>query len=90
MSKHQHSCDFVHLLASLELLRRRHDECEDCWYSCPKSGECCNDDLDPEKCNCGADRHNERLDEVIAQTRKLLDQMRALVGERSHDSKEDR
>ena len=43
----------------IERLRKpvSHLECEDCWYSCPKSGKCCNDNEGPE-CNCGADAEN--------------------------------
>lgn len=32
-----------------------HYDCEDCWYSCPKSGNCCNNTVGDE-CNCGYDR----------------------------------
>jgi len=38
---------------------------EDCWYSCPMSGKCCNDDA-PKVCNCGAEIHNARVDAIIA------------------------
>jgi hypothetical protein len=41
-----------------------HYVCEDCWYSCPKSGECCNDDSSSsDECNCGRDK---RVDAVAA------------------------
>lgn len=53
------------ILRELESLRRTHLEAEDCWYSCPKSGECCNDDLPTTLCNCGADRFNEKLDRIV-------------------------
>ena len=42
-----------------------HYVCEDCFYSCPKSGQCCDDDADPEKCYCGADAHNAKIDEAL-------------------------
>lgn len=48
----------------IENLRRKHYECEDCWYSCPKSGECCNDDAGDD-CTCGADQHNARVDSLL-------------------------
>lgn len=32
-----------------------HYDCEDCWYSCPKSGNCCNDTVGDD-CTCGYDR----------------------------------
>lgn len=54
------------LPSKLEELRRSHAECEDCWYSCPKSeGGCCNDHVG-EDCTCGADYHNTILDEIIS------------------------
>lgn len=37
---------------------------EDCWYSCPKSTEGCCDDKQKD-CNCGADKHNEKVDVLI-------------------------
>lgn len=46
--------------------RRRHYECDDCWYSCPLSEEgCCNDGL-PHECNCGADDFNAQIADVLA------------------------
>ena len=36
----------------------------DCWFSCPASGECCNDNLDG-KCDCGADKHNAAIDAAL-------------------------
>ena len=38
----------------------------DCWFSCPKSDECCDDSRDKNVCDCGADAHNERLDKALA------------------------
>jgi hypothetical protein len=38
----------------------------DCWYSCPKSGQCCNDSEDKDHCNCGADRWNARVDAALS------------------------
>ena len=38
----------------------------DCWYSCPKSGECCDDSRDKTKCDCGADKHNAAIDLALA------------------------
>ena len=52
--------------AELYALRRTHLECEDCWYSCPKSGECCNAEAGKE-CNCGADRVNAIIDRILDQ-----------------------
>jgi len=54
------------ILKELEKLRLDHYiNDEDCWYSCPKSGECCNGSEDQDHCNCGADKHNEILDKII-------------------------
>ena len=52
--------------AALEAAKLPHYVCEDdCWYSCPKSGECCDDTADQTKCNCGADAHNAKIDAAI-------------------------
>ncbi len=59
-----------HLTARLEAAERllresRRDHLVvdgDCWYSCPKSGNCCNDGEDKDHCNCGADRWNANVD----------------------------
>jgi len=55
------------IFAELEKLRRVHYVCdEDCWYSCPKSGDCCNNLYKSnDKCDCGAEKHNETLDGII-------------------------
>jgi hypothetical protein len=58
----------VYLRERMEELRRGHYVCDDCWYSCPKSGECCNcnyDNSKPPECNCGADKHNEIIDKIL-------------------------
>lgn len=49
------------LRAALEAARIPHTICDDCWYSCPKSGECCNEELPKDKCTCGADTHNAAI-----------------------------
>ena len=38
----------------------------DCWFSCPKSGECCDDSRSKGGCECGADAHNERIVKALA------------------------
>lgn len=50
--------------AALLAAKRSHYECDDCWFSCPRSGECCNE-AEGSECNCGADRHNAALDAAI-------------------------
>lgn len=50
----------------LDLKQINHYECDDCWYSCPKSEEgCCNEGLDKDRCTCGADQTNNKIDEII-------------------------
>ncbi len=51
----------------LNQFRRFHfDMDEDCWYSCPKSGHCCNDTKPKDECDCGADAWNAKLDALLA------------------------
>ena len=47
-------------------LRQRHYECDDCWYSCPKSEDGCCNEGSGDECNCGADATNESLDALLA------------------------
>jgi hypothetical protein len=49
----------------VEALKREHHECEDGWFSCPKSPEGCINE-DQEGCTCGADTHNARVDALLA------------------------
>lgn len=58
--------DALVLVGGLNRLRREHLVVEDCWYSCPKSGECCNDNYADSECWCGADKHNALIDTLIA------------------------
>lgn len=37
------------------ILRAKHFECEDCWYSCHVSEDCCYEDK-TDKCTCGLER----------------------------------
>lgn len=53
--------EITNFLQSLKLTHYINDE--DCWYSCPMSGECCDDNK--KGCYCGADDHNKRIDEFI-------------------------
>jgi len=46
------------------LIRTVHDECEDCFYSCPKSEDYCRSDVD-DVCTCGMDYQNERLNRML-------------------------
>lgn len=53
------------LLSVLNKLRIDHYQCEDGYYSCPKSGDCPNSNPNDD-CNCGADDHNAVIDATIA------------------------
>lgn len=57
----------------LEKLRMSHYSCEDEWYSCPKSEDGCMNPADGDDCNCGADSHNEILDNVIKYLKKATE-----------------
>jgi len=46
--------------------KRSHYVCEDCWYSCPKSGECCNEFRKQDECDCGADEWNAKVDTALS------------------------
>lgn len=54
------------LLVALREMRLSHYVCDDCWYSCPMSGECCDDRKGNRTCNCGAESHNKLIDELLA------------------------
>jgi len=54
-------------VSDLEKLKREHLQCEDPWYSCPKSGQCFNDNAG-DCCTCGADDINEAIDKMIGNT----------------------
>lgn len=53
------------LVAALKESRRAHDQCEDCWYSCPKSPEGCCNELAGDDCTCGADEYNAGVDALL-------------------------
>ncbi len=56
----------LRIAESLPSLRRKHDQCDDPWYSCPKSEDgCINESLPKDYCNCGADAHNARIDTAL-------------------------
>ena len=53
-----------------ESLKIDHYVCDgDCWFSCPASGENCNDDSG-DKCNCGADKQNKTIDDIVSMLKK--------------------
>lgn len=60
MALHIHRHDFVRLIRAAEKMAV-HRQCEDSWYSCPKSEEGCANEFEGEECNCGADELIEAL-----------------------------
>lgn len=60
------------VLSFLEKSKRQHHYSDDCWYTCPKHPEgCCNIE-EPDRCNCGAEQHNEQADELINKIKNTL------------------
>ena len=60
--------DIKALLENLNKLRIPHYYCQDSWYSCPLAEDGCSDDQwDKDKCNCGADKHNALIDQMVAE-----------------------
>jgi hypothetical protein len=59
--------NFCALCAELaKLARRNHYTCEDTWYSCPKSPDGCANDAAGDECDCGADSHNDKIEELLS------------------------
>ena len=48
-------------------LKQSHHYCEDNWYSCPLHPNGCANADEPYECNCGADKHNAKIDEIITE-----------------------
>ena len=49
--------------------RKAHHECEDGWYSCPKSEYGCLDEGAGKECNCGADE----IIKTLAEASKMIE-----------------
>jgi hypothetical protein len=48
------------------VLTEEHDPCDgDCWYACPKSGQCCDERRDRNTCTCGKDHRDALLLEAL-------------------------
>ena len=63
---HKLEADNKRLREALESLREtEHYECEDCFYSCPKTGGCFIDVRDDTECTCGVDRRNAIIDKAL-------------------------
>ena len=53
--------------------KRSHTYCEDSWYSCPKAEDgSCNENYEEDECNCGADSHNTKIDNMIDELIKII------------------
>jgi hypothetical protein len=59
------------IVAEVNKLTLQHHQCEDSWYSCPKSEDGCCDENAGDKCNCGAEEHNNQVNRVIEIIRAL-------------------
>lgn len=54
------------ILEELEKLKLYHYQCEDRWYFCPLSDEgTSNEHIDQNSCICWAEKHNNKIDEII-------------------------
>ena len=62
----------IDLYKKVEKLKLTHETCEDPWYSCPKSEEGCANDNQGDECTCGADYHNEKVNETLEHLDKLI------------------
>jgi len=64
--------DYKALCAELvQLARREHHYCEDSWYSCPKAEGGCSNDSAGSECDCGADKHNAKVDALCTALEQL-------------------
>ena len=52
--------------------KRMHHYCEDCWYSCPKAEDGCCNEAEGDECNCGADKTNLIIDEMMGIAQEVL------------------
>lgn len=55
------------ILKEIKSLKRQHRYCDDSWYSCPKHSDGCSNPEEGTACNCGADKYNEKIDEIITE-----------------------
>ena len=74
MNMHQIRLDLLQSIRELEKLAyHQHYYCDDCFYSCPLAIDgCCNDAFDDNKCNCGANKHNEEVRSTIQRITSLI------------------
>lgn len=60
------------VIKELESLKRQHRYCDDSWYSCPMHPDGCANADEPYECNCGADKYNAKIDEIINELANLM------------------
>lgn len=59
------------IIKKIEALKIGHYYCEDPWYSCPLAEDgCINEAYEDNECNCNAEGHNKKIDEIIAELRE--------------------
>lgn len=63
----------MNIINEILSLKVRHYECEDSWYSCPKSDYGCCDESKGNECYCGADDKNAKIDIIVEELKKKLD-----------------
>lgn len=72
VSQHSSNEMLGDVLQFLQVSRRSHYYCDDCWHTCPKHPEGCCDHTAGDACRCGADEYNSRLDDMIAKVRQHI------------------
>jgi hypothetical protein len=58
--------EVVRLRGLLLKSKRPHLDCEDAWYSCPKSADGCANEFAGTGCTCGADQWNSEVDASLS------------------------
>lgn len=55
------------VMKALESLKLQHHYCDDSWYNCPLHPDGCANAYEEYACNCGAEKHNAKVDEIITE-----------------------
>lgn len=59
--------------------KSRHYQCDDWWYSCPKSEKGCANEETGEDCNCGADEINAEVATIKAGLDDKMDELVSIL-----------
>lgn len=59
--------------------KSNHYQCEDLWYSCPKSEKGCANEVVGQDCNCGADEINAQVATIKAELDNKMDELVSIV-----------